>query len=385
MTIFTPRNILKAYKLARKSRKKKQEVFLFDWNFEINILWILNDLKNKKYKHQNYKEIIIVDTKKRYIFSPVFRDHIVHHLLYAQIYNILDPKMTHFSFACRRWYGSHKWVLYLRKIIKREQNKNLYEKLYYLKIDFSKYFFSINHDLLKQKLKKYIKDEELRYLVDIIIDSYKSSKIYDDLLKGNDFYINENNKWLPIWWIISQIFANFYLNDLDQYLKHNLKIKFVRYMDDLVLIWKKDDLIRAKEKIIDFVKQEKLILNPKKINFNLVEDWIKFVWYKIKDNKIFVGKKIKKAFLKFWDYLEEIEKEKLYLNKDDIKRIDSVYFSRTGCFKIATYWNNYLKKRGNTDFLRGGNANNASNTGIFTMNLNRDDTNQNRNVGFRCS
>jgi hypothetical protein len=68
------------------------------------------------------------------------------------------------------------------------------QKLYYLKIDFSKYFFSIHHVLLKQKLRKYIDNEDLLYVIDVIIDSYKSSKIYDELLEPYDFYVNEENK-----------------------------------------------------------------------------------------------------------------------------------------------------------------------------------------------
>lgn len=385
MTIFTAKNILKAYKLARKSRKKKQEVFLFDLHFEENILEILKSLKERNYKHWEYKQIILIDSKKRYIFSPHFRDHILHHLAYAQIYNMLDSKMTHTTFACRKWYGSHRWILYLKKIIKKERRKHKNEKLYYLKIDFSKYFFSINHEILKEKIRKYIQDEELLYLLDVIIDSYKSPKIYDSLLKNNFFYICEENKWLPIWWIISQILANFYLNDLDQYLKHKLKIRFVRYMDDIVMIWNKKKLNYVRDEIIEFIKQDKLILNPKKISLNLVNDGVNFVWYKIINDKIFVWKKIKKSYLKFTDYLEKFKPKANYLNTNDLERIKSMYFSRTWTFKITSYWEKYISKRGNTDFIRGANANNGAHAGVFTLNLNRSTANQNRNVGFRCS
>jgi hypothetical protein len=88
MTIFTAKNILNAYKLARKSRKKKQEVYMFDQNLERRLLKMLSDLKNKRYVHDKYKEIILYDTKKRYIYSPSFKDHILHHLVYKQIYKI---------------------------------------------------------------------------------------------------------------------------------------------------------------------------------------------------------------------------------------------------------------------------------------------------------
>ena len=88
--------------MARKSRKNKQEVYLFEQNLEYRLLKILDDLKNRKYLHSKYKEIILFDSKKRYIFSPQFRDHIFHHFVYKQIYDILDKKMVHTTFACRK-------------------------------------------------------------------------------------------------------------------------------------------------------------------------------------------------------------------------------------------------------------------------------------------
>lgn len=348
MTIFTATNILNAYKKARKSRKDKQEVYMFDQNLERRLLDVIDDLKNRKYKHWKYREIVLYDSKKRYIFSPNFRDHILHHLVYAQTYDILDKKMTHYTFACRKWYGSHKAIKDLQKIIKKEKRrleKSSFsdEKLYYLKLDFSKYFFSINHLFLKEKIRKVVIDEELLYCVDTIIDSYKSPWNYNNLLKENDFYINEENKWLPIWWIISQLFANFYLNDLDQFIKHKLKLRFVRYMDDIVLLGTKTELNFAKIKIFDFVKKEKLILNPKKISFNLVDDWLKFVWYRIKNFKIYVWKRMRLSLLKFKDSLNDFYKTDIKINKNDKLRIRSKLYSRFWSFKNSCFWENYLK------------------------------------------
>jgi hypothetical protein len=171
---------------------------------------------------------------------------------------------------------------------------------------------------------------------------------------------------------------------LDQYMKHKLKLNFVRYMDDVIILGTKDKLNFARNKILDFIKWEKLILNPKKISFNVADDGLKFVGYKIKDNIIFVWKKIKKSFLRFSDLLDSIKNKNYRLTNYDIKRIDSMYSSRIWCFKITDFWKNFILKRGNTDFLRGGNANNGLNTGVFTLNLNRAETNQNHNVGARC-
>gem|GEM_PF-1269002 len=96
------KNIMRAYKKARRSRKKKQEVYFFDLNLEKNILSMLEDLKKRNYIHGKYKKIILYDSKKRIIYSPRFQDHILHHMVYKYIYEILDKKMVHSSFACRR-------------------------------------------------------------------------------------------------------------------------------------------------------------------------------------------------------------------------------------------------------------------------------------------
>jgi len=344
MTFLNNKNLMFAYKLARKARKNKQEVYLFEQQLEMRILDILSDLQNRIYKHSPYKEIVLVDSKKRYIYSPVFRDHIFHYLVYNQIYGILDSKMVYSSFACRKWFGSHKAVDYLVKIIKAKEKKLELEKsLYYLKIDFSKYFFSINHDLLKQKLRKYIFDEDMLYCIDLIIDSYKTNKIYNNLLKDEEFYINEENKWLPIWWLMSQILANFYLNDLDQFLKHTLKVKFVRYMDDIVIIWTKKELNFISKQIFSFIKRDKLILNPRKISFNLISDWLSFVWYKIKDKKIYVWKHTKNNANKFIDELSKINLDNF--SDNDKKRVKSSLYSRLWVFSHSSFWLNYFKSK----------------------------------------
>ncbi len=394
MNFLTAKNILEAYKNARKSRKNKYEVYLFDQNREERLFKMLDELKKKKYVHSEYKKLILNDSKKRYISSPIFQDHILHHLVYNCIYTTLDNKMVFSSFACRKGYWLHKWVLYLQKIIQKKQSeikeyKQYYiskdNQIYYLKIDFSKYFFSINHTYLKEKIRKYIFDEDLLYVIDLIIDSYITDKLYDNILKKHEFYIWESNKGLPIWWILSQLFANFYLNDFDQYLKHKLKVLFVRYMDDVIIIGTKNEIKKQKQNMFDFLLKEKLILHPNKISFHPILNGVKFTGYVIKNNQIYAWKRIKSSFQKFMDKTENLDFQKLNLRLEDRKSIISKYFSRTWCFNITNFWNNYLKQRGIIDFIRGANWNNTSNAGVFTLNLNWNAGNTNNNVGFRCA
>ncbi len=345
---FTYNDLYSAYQKAKKSRKNKQEVYLFDQNREERLRNIYDELKDKKYKHWSYKKIIIYDSKKRLIYSPLFRDHIVHHLLYAKLYKTIDDSLLNSTFACRKWYWAHKWIIYLSDLIKQKPSN----WLYYLKLDFSKYFFSINHDILKKKLYEIVKSEELRYIIWLVIDSYKSPKIYDNLLKESLFYIDEENKWIPIWSIISQLFANFFLNDIDKYIKFWLNLDFIRYMDDIIILWTKEQLNLTKTTLLKLVSENKLILNPKKISFNLVSDWLNFVWYRILNDKIYVWKSTKIKTNKFLDTLNTLDYKKF--SKNDIEKINCSLQSRLGVFTWSSYWMNYFKNRGDIDFHSWG-------------------------------
>jgi hypothetical protein len=99
---FDYNDLYNAYLKAKNSRKNKQEVYLFDQNREERLKNMFLELKSRKYKHSLYKKIIIFDSKKRLIYSPSFRDHIIHHLLYAKIYNLIDSSFLDCSFACRK-------------------------------------------------------------------------------------------------------------------------------------------------------------------------------------------------------------------------------------------------------------------------------------------
>ena len=349
MDFLSNENLMLAYRKAKKSRKYKQEVYLWDLNFEENIIKLKRDLELWTYIHSEYKEILLFDSKKRYISSPNFRDHIVHHMVHNIIYPVFDKKFINTTYACRKWYGSHKAVKFLHKISKKDD-----WKMYYLKMDISKYFYSINHEKLKQLIFKHIKNQQLRLAISIIIDSYKTKSQFDYLFDENSKYLKNSKKWLPIWSILSQLFANIYLTKLDNYIKHYLKFKnYLRYMDDFLLIWTKEEIKNINQKIIKFVYLElDLVINPKKVSFNLLSDWIKFVWYKIFQNKIFVWKSIKNNTNKFLDTLNKINLNNFL--KNDIKKINSSLNSRLGTFIHSSFGLNYLKKRGDIDIPSRG-------------------------------
>lgn len=172
------------------------------------------------------------------------QDKVINHLVTRQIlYPALLPCLIEENVASRKGKGTKKGLEYYYKYIRN--CKIQYPKYYILKCDISKYFASIDHDILKNKLTKKIKDKEALKIVFDIINSYETG-----LGIGN---------------MTSQCLAIFYLNDLDHYIKEDLKIKYyVRYQDDFILFHEsKKYLEKCLENIKEFLLKEKLTLNRK--------------------------------------------------------------------------------------------------------------------------
>lgn len=154
-----------------------------------------------------------------------------------------------------------------------------------MECDISKYFANINHKVLYSLIAKKLSDEKTLWLLKKIIKSDKEMP----------------NKGIPIGNLTSQLFANIYLNTLDQFVKHQLRFKhYIRYMDDFLLLGdSKIELHQIKEKIQEFLQEQlKIELHPKKVNIFPIEKGIDFLGYRIYGNYRLLRKKTIKRFIK---------------------------------------------------------------------------------------
>jgi RNA-directed DNA polymerase len=346
MYFLSTNNLIRAYNNVLKRRKNKYEAYEFNLNIEYNLQKIIQDLKDRKYEHWKYRLLIIRDSKKRYISSPKFRDHILHHMVYNITYPVLDKRIVENSFATRIQKWHHKWLKYFTKKLRGIVNIRNDSDLYFMKIDVSKYFYSISHKHLKNKIFKYIKNENIKYAINLIIDSYKTSNIFDNLFSEESHYIQIKDKWLPIWAIHSQLFANFYLFDLDRHVNQYLKpMIYMRYMDDMIFVDTIDKLKIIKSDILKFINTLELTINPRKIEINKLEFWINLLWYRVKiiDNKIKIelNKNNKKKYWKMMDKLEQINFDDL--DWKDKTRVISMIESRESLFKCTGKYDRYTK------------------------------------------
>ncbi len=274
------KNIHSAYLKTRKRKRYAKKALTFTFNLERNLVVIKKELFLQNYKHGKYNEFFVCDSKKRRIKAPCFKDRVIHHSLCNIIEPIFDKSFVFDSYACRNGKGTHKGIKRLKYFLKNRNND------YCLKCDISKYFDSINHDILIFLIKRKIKDKKIIRLIREIIKS-----IHED----------EAGKGIPIGNLTSQLFANIYLNELDQFIKRELKEEsFIRYMDDFLILGKeKREMHILKEKIKTFLTNNlKLEFNPKKADVFPLFMGIDFLGYVLYKDYVLLRKSTVKRFLK---------------------------------------------------------------------------------------
>lgn len=262
-------NLLKAHKKARRGKREKREVILFELNLESELLRIEQELKYGKYKYGEYKEFKIYEPKERTIMASSYIDRIIHQWYVENfIKPYFVPQFISTSYAGIENRGIHKVSKDVQIAMRSAKKK--WAEYYIIKMDVTKYFKNIDKTILWNILKRKIKDKKLLWLTREILLS------------------TEGLKSLPLGNYTSQMFANIYLNELDQYSKHELKCKYYfRYMDDIVILC--GNKIVAKDilnKITIFLaKNLELTLNSKTRIFKDIQG-VNFCGYKINEKRL---------------------------------------------------------------------------------------------------
>jgi len=261
-------NLELAYKKARKHKTLKPYVIEFEKELKKNLSILRIELLLHSYKPQPLETFIIRDPKTRKINKSDFKDRIVHHALCNIIEPIFERIFIFDSYANRKGKGTLKAIQRF-DFFKRKVSKNNTRNCFILKADIRHYFDEVSHEILINIIKRKIKDEKVIWLIKQILSNFNSE------YKG---------KGMPLGNLTSQFFANVYLNELDYFVKHKLKIKYyIRYVDDFVIFnSNKEILEKNKEKINLFLKDElKLELHPDKSKIILLEKGITFLGYRI--------------------------------------------------------------------------------------------------------
>lgn len=281
--IYDFETLYKAYLSARKGKRYARDCLEFTTNLEENLIDIQNHLIYKTYQCGRYREFYVYEPKKRLIMAPPFRDRIVHHAICSVVEPLFEQAYIYDSYACRVGKGTHAGADRVTEFL-RKAHKN-WGKVYVLKADVSKYFPSINHDVLRQLLRKRIRCRDTLWLMDTIIASAADSDDPDPV-------------GIPIGNLTSQMFANIYLNELDHFAKEVLCIKYyVRYMDDfIVLHHSKACLWQWRREIEEFLDCRLRLKLNRKTGIFPASQGIDFLGYRIwKTHRLLRKSSIKRA------------------------------------------------------------------------------------------
>ena len=278
---LTYENLMKAHNLSKRGKGYRKEIILFNLKQEEYIYWLYEQLKSGKYEHGGYTEFYITEPKLRRIEKSRYIDRIVHRWIvdnFLEEYFVKTFIST--TYACIKNRGMHKACIDVQKAMLH--CKRIWNDYYILKMDIRKYFDNIDKDILYKIICKKIIDEKLLKIIKQII------------------YSTSGKKGQPIGNYTSQCFANIYLNELDQYAKCQLKIKYwFRYMDDAIILTRtKEEAKLILKNITNFLKIKlELELNQKTQIFKSKQG-VNFCGYKINEYRLKIRDKGKRKLKK---------------------------------------------------------------------------------------
>ncbi|MBR6198703.1 MAG: hypothetical protein IKQ61_00415, partial [Spirochaetales bacterium] len=233
-------DIFEAYYDCRRHKRNKLGAMRFEVDLESNLIRLWHDLRDGTYRISPSTVFIVDKPVKREIFAADFRDRIVHHLLLMYINPLFERHFIYDSYSCRVGKGTHFAVKRVSHFI-RSCSRNGDKPCWILKLDISGFFMSIGKRILFDKLMSFIDDfyqneniEFVKYLVRTILVNdptagclYHSPKEkWGNLAFGKSLFDTDKAHGLPIGNYTSQVFANFYLSELDHFIKHELGIKY---------------------------------------------------------------------------------------------------------------------------------------------------------------
>lgn len=268
-------SLLFASRKARRGKRMKEGCATFEMNLEEE-LWRLHDeLHNGTWVPGPYREFTIYERRPRKISAAPYRDRVVHHALCSAIEPVFERCFIHDSYACRVGRGTHAALERFTYFARRSR--------YLLKSDIRKYFPSIDHEILKVKIRRKIKCSPTLTLIDRIIDGSNPQDEMNVHFRGDDLFTPYNRRrGIPIGNLTSQFFANVYLDGLDHFVKEVLRAPYVRYVDDFALFH--DDaavLADRHERIARYLEGRRLVLHPRKTVIVPTAEAARFLGYEL--------------------------------------------------------------------------------------------------------
>lgn len=272
--------LFQAYYDCRAAKRNSASALAFEERLERNIMDLYHELISGVYKPGRSICFVVERPKVREVWAADFRDRIVHHLLYNRVADRFHRRFIADSYACIPGRGTHKAVARMEHMA-RSLTRNWQHPGYVLKMDVANFFVSIDRGILDSLLVRHITEPWWLALCRTVLhhdptqDAYIQSPHW--LLRRvppHKSLFQAGCKGLPIGNLSSQFFANVYMDALDQYAKHRLKLRrWVRYVDDMVVMGDDGSALAAVVPQVDEFLQSRLSLrlHPRKTSINRID------------------------------------------------------------------------------------------------------------------
>jgi RNA-directed DNA polymerase len=285
-------NLWDCWQNARSNKGSRLRIQRFAEDPLRHLITIQQRLRDRQYTFGPYKTFTVREKKFRDVVDAPMKDRIVHWMLYQYLLPIWQPRFIHDTFGNLPGRGTHAAIRRLAQFARSEN------ATWVLQLDISKYFYSINHELLKERALRHIGDHQVRMLMITLIDSFRTDGSYDHLFAESTLFRQTSAKGMPIGNLTSQLFANIFLNDFDHWIKETLRVKrYVRYVDDMAILGEsRDQLQELCEQITTRLASEGLTIHPHKIRLAPASAGIPFLGYVVWPNHISAGRYVRSRY-----------------------------------------------------------------------------------------
>jgi RNA-directed DNA polymerase len=310
---FELHELFEAYFSCRKNKRNTANALAFEVDYESKLVQLCSEINDGTYEISRSIAFIVKKPVQREIFAADFRDRIVHHLIIGKLNYLFEKQFIHDSYACRIRKGTHFGIQRLDRFIRR-CSQNYSKDCYVLKLDIQGFFMHIDKRILFDRLERFIKEKYNKADQTLVLDLARkvifNTPAENCIIKGKrsdwnglpaskSLFHSAHDCGLPIGNLTSQVFANFYMDQFDHFVKHDLKIKYYgRYVDDFVLVHSDKENLKSLLPILSgfLFSTLGLTLHPKKIYLQHYSKGVPFLGNIIKPNRIYIGNRTKGNF-----------------------------------------------------------------------------------------
>lgn len=301
-------NLRDAYAKAVRGGNRYSSAHLrFKEHLEANLYVLQMQLKNEQYTAGAYTHFRVYEPKERLISALPFRDRIVQHAINNVVEPIFEKVFYPCTYACRPNKGTHKGVKAVQSSLRRYKGT----EVFYLKMDFAKYFYSIDRSILFKEIRKKISDEKLIALLMT--------------------FENDKGVGIPVGNLLSQLFANIYGHIFDRFIKTRLHVKhYFRYMDDTIIVSDSKQELVSFQKVLKRFASLFMKLRFSKWFINAISKPLNFLGYRITQTYKLIRKQ---------SWIRAQRKIKHYIKYNLIQKLKEFLASWSGHLRSADSFN----------------------------------------------